>query len=358
MYSTCLFCHGPLGSNEAIEHFPIGRRLAFDAAKGRLWVVCPRCARWNLTPLEERWEAVEECERLFRTQRLRSQTEHIGLAKLPEGLVLIRIGRPLRPEFAAWRYGDVFGDRLRRHLVWLGVGAVAAGVGGTVGLVTGVLQAAFMAIPPVVAWGVNGIRVYRDHLRTTYVPRTGQRPYLVFGADIKETDLAPGAAPGEWMLNFRHVAGTEHLVGDAARRALGILMTRVNASGAAVATTRAAAERIAAAGSPDAFIAGLARSSQQRTGDFRQRRANFLRTGLGDRPPVDRGALPYLERDERLALEMAVHEEEERRALEEEIGPLEAAWKEAEAIAAIADDLLTPSSTHEFIAKHRSRGVR
>ena len=58
MYATCLFCNRPLGHNESIEHFPVGRRLAFDAAKGRLWVVCPACERWNLTPLEERWEAI------------------------------------------------------------------------------------------------------------------------------------------------------------------------------------------------------------------------------------------------------------------------------------------------------------
>lgn len=36
MYSTCLFCKNSLGANEVIEHFPVGRRLAFDAAKGRL----------------------------------------------------------------------------------------------------------------------------------------------------------------------------------------------------------------------------------------------------------------------------------------------------------------------------------
>ena len=59
MYATCLFCNRPLGSNESIEHFPVGRRLAFDSTTGRLWVVCPACERWNLTPLEERWEAIE-----------------------------------------------------------------------------------------------------------------------------------------------------------------------------------------------------------------------------------------------------------------------------------------------------------
>lgn len=39
MYTTCLFCHSSLGTNETIESFPVGRRLAFDAAHGRLWVV-------------------------------------------------------------------------------------------------------------------------------------------------------------------------------------------------------------------------------------------------------------------------------------------------------------------------------
>ena len=111
MYSTCLFCHAALGQNEVIEHFPVGRRLAFDGAKGRLWAVCARCGRWNLTPLEERWEAIEDCERLFRATKLRVSTDNVGLARLREGLDLVRIGAPLRPEFAAWRYAGEFARR-------------------------------------------------------------------------------------------------------------------------------------------------------------------------------------------------------------------------------------------------------
>ena len=42
----------------------------------------------------------------------------------------------------------------------------------------------------------------------------------------------------------------------------------------------------------------------------------------------------------RLALEMAAHEESERRALEGELAELERAWHDAEQIARIADDLL------------------
>lgn len=125
MYATCVFCTQSLGVNEAIEAFPVGRRLAFDAARGRLWVVCRKCERWNLSPLEERWEAIEECERLFRETRTRVSTEHIGLARLREGLELVRIGEPLRPEFAAWRYGDQFGRRRRNTILYTGAVAVA-----------------------------------------------------------------------------------------------------------------------------------------------------------------------------------------------------------------------------------------
>src|ERR671921_1602036 len=138
MYRTCLFCSSDLGHNEAIEHFPVGRRLAFDAANGRLWVVCRKCERWNLSPLEERWEAIEECERRFRDTRLRVSTDNIGLARLSEGLELVRVGAALRPEFAAWRYGDQFGRRRRRKLVrvGLGVGVIGGAVAG--GLALGV----------------------------------------------------------------------------------------------------------------------------------------------------------------------------------------------------------------------------
>ena len=33
---------------------------------GRLSVVCRKCERWNLSPLDERWEAIEAAEGRFR----------------------------------------------------------------------------------------------------------------------------------------------------------------------------------------------------------------------------------------------------------------------------------------------------
>ena len=51
----------------------------------------------------------------------------------------------------------------------------------------------------------------------------------------------------------------------------------------------------------------------------------------------------------KLALEMALHEEQERRALEGELWLLERAWKDAEEIAAISDDLLLPEGVEDFV---------
>src|SRR3984957_16985049 len=150
MYSTCLFCHADLGSNEVIESFPVGKRLAFDAEKGRLWAVCPRCGRWNLTPLEERWEAVEACERRFRGTVLRTSTDNIGLTRLREGLELVRVGKPLRPELAAWRYSTTFQRRWRRHAL-LTAGVVGVAVAVPVGLtaigLSGILIQTLMQVP-------------------------------------------------------------------------------------------------------------------------------------------------------------------------------------------------------------------
>ena len=113
MYSTCLHCNKALGTNDVLETLPIGRRVAFDASQGRLWVVCRQCAKWNLVPFDTRLESIDACERLYRDTATRYSTGSIGLARTKEGLDLVRIGAALRPEFASWRYGVSYRRRRR-----------------------------------------------------------------------------------------------------------------------------------------------------------------------------------------------------------------------------------------------------
>ena len=338
MYSTCIFCHSGLGDNESIEHFPVGRRLAFDAEKGRLWVVCASCARWNLTPLEERWEAVEECERRFRGTTVRTSTENIGLAKLPEGTELVRIGKPLRPEFAAWRYGGEFAGRYRRSLI-TGAALTGAAAGfavfGPASLLVGlpVLAAAQLlklALPDPRGYFETAAAQSRLRDDAGEIMLTGRR---VFQCVRLRSSSERGGGPAwalhvrtgiEPVLDHRNVSADwdvrHHVVsGAAGLRALAVLLARPNAGGAGKGVVQAAVTRIDRARTAERFLA--------RAED------DVRRMGIGYR---DVWAMPL---EIRLAMEMAAHEDAERRALEGELVDLERHWREAEELAAIADAL-------------------
>ena len=348
MYRTCLFCNSDLGHNEAVEHFPVGRRLAFDAAKGRLWVVCRKCERWNLTPLEERWEAIEECERAFRGTRLRVSTDQIGLAKLREGLELVRIGDPQRPEMAAWRYGDQFGRRRRRKYLIAGGVAVVATTVVIAGPVLGIVGAG--AISPMTNLITSGTNLYRAK-KTVIVPGPEGRTLRTRLADVDRVkmDLQDGelalhvpVVPRK-QVHFRFGPNRETvmLTGEDAIRAAAALLPRLNSGGGSAEQVQNAVGIVEQAGTPTDLFWQAAR-------DLRNRSAS----GWGD--PRRRTALKRIPVATRLALEMATHEESERRALEGELYLLEEAWKQAEEVAAIADDMFLPASVDSELARLRA----
>jgi hypothetical protein len=348
MYRTCLFCNSDLGHNEAVEHFPVGRRLAFDAAKGRLWVVCRKCERWNLTPLEERWEAIEECERAFRGTRLRVSTDEIGLARLKEGLELVRIGDPQRPEMAAWRYGDQFGRRRRRQYLIAGGVVLVASTVVVAGPVMGMIGAG--ALSPMTNLISTGASLYRAK-KTIVVPGPEGRTLRTRLADLDrvkmelqgdELSLRVPVVPAKrqrWGLGPNHEAVT--LTGEDAVRAAGALLPRVNSSGGSAEQVQRAVGIVEEALTPAELFSRAAR-------DLRDKSA----TSWGD--PRRRSALKRVPVATRLALEMATHEESERRALEGELYLLEEAWKQAEEIAAIADDMFLPASVDTELARLRA----
>lgn len=335
MYRTCLFCNGDLGTNELVEAFPVGRRLAFDGARGRLWVVCRRCARWNLTPLEERWEAIEQCEQLYSSTRRRFSTDNIGLARLSEGLELVRIGEPQRPEFAAWRYGAVFSRRLRRH--WITTGAFAglavAGIAGGGPLLTSLGGAGALVFSDAPYWIWTLIRGALPIARIA----TPKGEAVIRGRHVRHTRLLD-ATDSTCSLLMRHNLGESVISGDAGMRVLGKVLAAINQAGAAASDVRNAVRLLEEGGGPQAFI--------QRTAKEK---------GLAHRPEggpwrsgdiVDLGLKGF-------ALEMAVHESTEQAALDGELAALEDAWRDAEETAAIADDLLLPPEIDQALKRLR-----
>ncbi len=339
MYSTCIYCKRDLGANTVLESFPVGRRLAFDPAKGRLWVVCRRCERWNLSPLEERWEACEDCERLFRDTRLRASTDNIGLAKVPEGLEIVRIGAPLRPEFAAWRYGDQFGRRRRRAVLWTaaGIAAVGAVTAGSIAIGAG---AGFAPQIPNLVLNLP-VRA-KVRLRDGRVLKF-KRPDLQKSRFLME----PGSS--HWVLSVKHKKGKETLEGDEARRVATQILPAINYMSGSKDTVRTAVERIEAAGDPEQYLARLSREIAPSDPPRGYGRPLF---------PGKPGVVHKLPAPTRLALEMALHEEQEMRALMGELLDLEAAWREAEEIAGISDDMFVPHEVEAALERLRRNAGR
>lgn len=131
LYPRCLFCGGTFPKSEQIECLPPGTCFAYDAERGRIWSICGRCHRWNLIPLDERFDAIDELERAVRDRALRlAATATIALYAVDD-ITIVRIGPAPLVERVAWRYGRELIERdaaLRRRstrLAGLATGAIA-----------------------------------------------------------------------------------------------------------------------------------------------------------------------------------------------------------------------------------------
>lgn len=326
MYPDCLFCSAPFGSNDAIEGLQVGRRLAFDPARGRLWVVCRRCGRWNLTPIEDRWEPLEQCERSFRDTRVRTSTSNIGLARLDDGAELIRIGAPLRNEFAAWRYGSRF---LRRHRQ------------RALGLVrnAGLLVSSLWRRPALRIGFARGeeLVLSQHHVLRSRLIRDDENPQgwaLVLGHLQERRSLR------SIRIGRRFQEGSVTLTGAEARMAATMILPTLNAGGGNDGDVTEAVRWLEVAGGPERAI------------------GTFARSGLV-RPPLVSQLEPVssMHPEVRLAVEMALHEDEERRALSGELSVLQWAWRQEERLAAIADRLGLPRDLEDQLEDLRARSA-
>lgn len=310
MPSQCYFCDAPLSPWDPLSgDLPDSARLAYDPVRGRLWHVCPRCGRWNAVPLDLRWEALEAFEKVARDRgRERLASENLALITVRD-TELIRVGRPPRPEFAGWRYGDRLPARVR-------------------GFMARVL-ALFGGLPerPEGGYTFHGaVRPFStDWLASPFIEAAGGLSWLF--AQIPFAERCPSCGrmmPVQpWAFQdvalvvsggHPNVAVTCGFCGDqvvvaahAARPALRLGLAVVNIGLRDTLLAERAGRAIDQAGGQDAFVASLAR---------------------------DRFALGELPDTLRVGLGIALDEQVEAEALELE-------WRAAEELAAIADGELT-----------------
>jgi hypothetical protein len=311
VFTSCAFCSGELGGDGGASGLGVGRRFAYDGWKSRAWVICQRCARWNLTPFDERLEVIAALDRMASAGRVAATSEQVALIRLG-AYDVVRVGQPPRPEMATWRYGERIKARQREKLkVMVPVAIVVVGLTVAVNVAAGGSMGAFMGQIPGMANGIyTGMVGYRKvpieppicaHcgkimvLRSRHVqdarlqhttradlallvrcPRCKDEGALLEGADA-ETALRSGLT----YLNLRHSRRLKKKASEAALQ-------------------------VDAYGGPEAFLARQA---------LREAKVSTYK-----------GA-------EALALEMSVDEQAELRELERQ-------WHDAEEIAEISDNLL------------------
>lgn len=314
MYRSCAFCNGRLDGDGGPSGLGVGRRLAFDEWRGRLWVICPRCSRWNLTPLDDRLDRIEAVARAARAGRVAAASEQVALIRW-QGYDLVRVGKPRRVEFATWRYGERLRARRREQMKFvLPVTVAAVGLAVAVNLAAGGSVGVFVWNMPSIARALYTGMVGRRRL-SVVEPLICERCGSVLNLRAKHVGLArvvgQAGADLALILSCPHCrAEGAMLVGRDAQAALRLGLTYLALARHTRQRVEDAARLVEGAGGPDHLIRDVAR------------RELTLRS---------------LSPERRLAFEMAVDERAE-------VAELERRWSEAAEIADIADGMLSTTA--------------
>jgi hypothetical protein len=327
MFGRCAFCNAAFDGDGGPSGLGVGRRIAFDEWNGRLWVVCPRCSRWNLTPFDDRLERIEAVARAASQGRIAAATDQVALIRW-QRYDFVRVGKPPRVELATWRYGERLRNRQRERLkvvVPLTVAAIGLGIAANVA-----------------AGGGFGVVVWNIHRITD-----GIYLRIVGGRKVQLVEPPICARCGTVMqLRARHVQHARvvpdrhadlavlvscprcrhegaQFTGPEAILILRQGLTYLNLSRAGRRKAEDAAREVDVMGGPDHLVRDIAR---------RELTLRALRPERG------------------LALEMAVDERAEVQELERQ-------WQEAEEIADIADGTLgTTADIEEALQRLKERG--
>jgi hypothetical protein len=333
LYTTCAFCSATLDGDGGPSGLGVGRRIAFDEWRGRLWVICAKCARWNLSPWDDRLERIEAVARAARGGRIAASTEQIALirwapprAKRGERYELVRVGKPPRLEFATWRYGERLAQRARDRLkitVPLGIAAVGLGIVANVAAGGGL---------GVLVWNLHGLTesmyvgiVGRRRVNLSEPPICARCGSLM---ELRAKHVQHARLVPETRADLAVIVSCPHcheegalLTGAAAAQVLRQGLTYLNATRNGRRSAHDAAHQVDQVGGAEHLIRNVAKREQP---------------------------LRVLHPARRLALEMAIDEQMELLELERQ-------WREAEELADIADGTLSTTTEVEEKMK-RLRG--
>ncbi len=335
MYRRCLFCRKEFRKNRILGNLPRGRNFAFDPVQGRLWAICRHCHRWNLVPVEDRGDALQELERMARDHaRVVSETAHVSLLRTRD-LDLVRIGSAGLSERVWWRYGTEL--RRRHHQVTSPSGRVSsytfgamAYLGQALGLTEMHMGVTWETLPTAdiqrwrkfgwAAWYGRERCEFCNSVLTTLRFDTSWWIYPVVRPDGSIALGVPCPRCDPWTPEKIYT-----VQGDEAAGVLRRVLAYQHVTGAGEGMLSDASRAIEDEGSPESFMS--------RTADGA---ASLWRMG-----PT-----------RTVALEIALNESLERRMGRLEAMALEQMWRREEELARIVDEELTPTA---ILKRHLDR---
>ena len=323
MYGRCLYCDHTLSPHGDLESTRDGVRFAFDPARARLWSVCDRCHGWNLCWRDERWEALDELERLARdSARVLYETDHVSLLQAGNRQ-LVRVGPASRREEAWWRYGRRLRRRQERFRSPLArIGAVTYSAVSALGVsmgfsgVTGDFRETTNRYADVLRWRRFGHTAWAGRAPC---PNCSSVLIRLFFFRAPELILMPaeGGAAAIGMPCTRcdpwTVEKTFRFDTSSSEPVLRRVLAWKNISGATRQELSRSIGLIESAGTAREFVKRLA---------------------------DQRLPLHAMERTHHLALELAINERAEREQLAREAAALDVEWQRAEELAEIIDEEL------------------
>lgn len=331
MFTTCLRCDRDLGRNTDLHYLPIGRRIAFDRVRGRIWVICLRCGQWNLVPIESRWEALEECDRVAPHAEVRVNGGEMGFAGLASGTELLRVGGLPDSDIANWRYGPRMQWRKR---VIQGVAATLCGLT----IIVGTLAWRKTHALAFAGWASLFIGTFGYSLW-----RSPPRPWLI----LRNNTALRGIL---WYWELREICWATRtprpvLIVPWGWRASRRLSKKDAASFFAELLPKLAAGDLAGASVVDA-VSLVSYAEEQVRGNRRSRRARRQSPQPAQTAwewlATPGAKLAGMRAESRIALEMAVNEHLESAAFASRASAKHAEWLDEEEVGSIADDLLLP----------------
>ena len=308
MTATCAWCDRDLGANQLLPEYPIGRTLAFDPATARIWAVCPKCERWNLSFLDgpERRSALQRLDAFLAATPHRTDANDITVGEVGDTL-LIRVGATGWRSFAAWRYGRKLHQRYRTSLIlsplWM-----AAAVYTNLPAGRQLLESTWVLHLFLLLLILTSVR--DDRRRRFTVPSEDRSPWRVNYAECMK--VAVEIRGDRWMLLVPTQADHIRLEAFDALEALRRCLPIIDQRGGSPAKVRRAVELILSQGDPARFLA-----------------TTFSSAGLGN--GVHR--IARLGELFIVALEIAVNEMSEQRALNDDLTVARLAHTDANRIA-------------------------